>query len=228
MTDRYRVLALDQRGHGETAWAPADRYGTDEMAEDLIAFVAALGLQDFTLLGLSMGGMVAMNYAGRRPKELGALVIVDIGPEIVAAGASRIQTGVRASDVFASRDEAFAAARAANPRPPEAHHRHRVDYQPDAHRRRALDLSLRPRAALAEHGPRRAIPRPPGAPAPTSTSRRCSSAARSATSSRPRSRRACWRRSPALSSPWSRNSGHSVPLDAPDAFLAAARGFLKG
>ena len=70
MTDRYRVLALDQRGHGETAWAPADRYGTDEMAEDLIAFVAALGLQDFTLLGLSMGGMVAMNYAGRRPKEL--------------------------------------------------------------------------------------------------------------------------------------------------------------
>jgi len=27
MTDRYRVLALDQRGHGETGWAAADRYG---------------------------------------------------------------------------------------------------------------------------------------------------------------------------------------------------------
>src|SRR5437868_649595 len=35
MTDRYRVLALDQRGHGETAWAPADRYGRTEMVDDL-------------------------------------------------------------------------------------------------------------------------------------------------------------------------------------------------
>src|ERR1700733_3485848 len=60
MSDRYRVLALDQRGHGETGWAPADRYGVDDMVDDLAAFVAALGLEDFTLLGLSMGGMVAM------------------------------------------------------------------------------------------------------------------------------------------------------------------------
>ena len=52
MTDRYRVLALDQRGHGESAWAPADRYGIDDMADDLTAFVKALGLTHFTLLGL--------------------------------------------------------------------------------------------------------------------------------------------------------------------------------
>src|SRR5580704_473392 len=128
MTDRYRVLALDQRGHGETAWAPADRYGVADMADDLTAFVGALGLKGFTLLGLSMGGMVAMEYAGRRPKELAALVIVDIGPEIVRSGVDRIQAGVRASDVFASRDEAFAVARAANSRPPETHHRHRSDH----------------------------------------------------------------------------------------------------
>src|ERR1700753_716006 len=137
MTDRYRVLAFDQRGHGETAWAAADQYGTGEMADDLTAFVAALGLNHFTLLGLSMGGMVTIEYAGRRPKELAACVIVDIGPEIVTSGLQRIQTGVRASDVFASRDEAFTAARAAkplpparaaNPVPPEAHHRHRSDH----------------------------------------------------------------------------------------------------
>src|ERR1700753_816938 len=65
MSDRYRVLALDPRGHGETA------------------FVAALGMSHFPLLGLSMGGMVTIEYAGRRPKELAACVIVDIGPEIV-------------------------------------------------------------------------------------------------------------------------------------------------
>src|SRR5665213_2067416 len=95
MSDRYRVFALDQRGHGETGWAGADSYGNPEMVDDLAAFVAALGLQRFSLLGLSMGGMVAINYAGRRPEQLAALVIVDIGPHIETAGASRIQTGVR-------------------------------------------------------------------------------------------------------------------------------------
>ena len=45
MTDRYRVLALDQRGHGESGWAAADRYGIDDMANDLESFVQALGLR---------------------------------------------------------------------------------------------------------------------------------------------------------------------------------------
>ena len=99
MTDRYRVLALDQRGHGESGWAAADQYGIDDMVQDLRAFVTALGLQRFTLLGLSMGGMVAMHYAGARPAELAALVIVDIGPELVATGAARIQAGDRKSVV---------------------------------------------------------------------------------------------------------------------------------
>src|SRR5271170_3062169 len=58
MTDRYRVLALDQRGHGETGWAAADQYGVDDMIDDLESFVKAMKLQDFTLLGLSMGGLV--------------------------------------------------------------------------------------------------------------------------------------------------------------------------
>ena len=86
MTDRYRVLALDQRGHGESAWAPADRYGVEDMADDLAAFVEAMGLKEFHLLGLSMGGMVTMEYAGRRPPQLARCAIVDIGPELVAAG----------------------------------------------------------------------------------------------------------------------------------------------
>jgi len=70
MTDRYRVLALDQRGHGETSWAAADQYGVDDMADDLEVFARALDLRSFTLLGLSMGGMVVMEYAGRRSKPL--------------------------------------------------------------------------------------------------------------------------------------------------------------
>lgn len=127
MSTKYRVLALDQRGHGESSWAARDAYGTREMVEDLAAFVAALGLKNFALLGLSMGGIVSFAYAGRRPVELARLVIVDIAPEIGVQGLKNIQSNVSRSDVFESREEAFARARADNPIPPEDHHRYRVD-----------------------------------------------------------------------------------------------------
>jgi pimeloyl-ACP methyl ester carboxylesterase len=227
MTDRYRVLALDQRGHGESAWAPADQYGTDQMADDLTAFVAALGLSKFTLLGLSMGGMVTIEYAGRRPKELGACVIVDIGPEIVASGLSRIQTGVRMSDVFPTRESAFAAARAANPVPPEAHHRHRVDYS----LMRTADgrWTYRYDRALRAPGSTRARD-------PEAGWRSCANIAvptlliRGETSDilAPEIADRMLKTIPGCQFAEVKGSGHSVPLDAPDGFLAAARGFLKG
>jgi pimeloyl-ACP methyl ester carboxylesterase len=227
MTDRYRVLALDQRGHGETGWAPADRYGIDDMADDLEAFVKALGLEGFTLLGLSMGGMVAIEYAGRRPKELAACVIVDIGPEIVQSGSSRIQASVAASDVFANRDEAFAAARAANSLPPEAHHRHRSDHalmrtddgrwtyrydralrSPRNLRRRDTDAGWRSCANIA---------------VPTQIIRGELSDILA-----PEIAERMVQTIPDVRLDTVVNSGHSVPLDAPDGFLAAARAFLRG
>ena len=126
MTKQYRVLALDQRGHGETEWAPADQYGTMEMVADLDAFVSALRLERFVLLGLSMGGMVAIAYAGMRPVQLARLVIVDIAPEIAVEGIQNIQQSVARSDVFDSVEEAFRRARVDNPIPPEGHHYDRV------------------------------------------------------------------------------------------------------
>ncbi len=126
MSARYRVLALDQRGHGETQWAAPEDYGTAEMVDDLQAFVSALALDRFALLGLSMGGIVAFDYAGRRPAALATLVIVDIAPEIDPLGLSRIHDNVARTDTFDSVDEAFARARADNPIPPEAEQRHRV------------------------------------------------------------------------------------------------------
>lgn len=127
MSASYRVLALDQRGHGETQWAAPGEYATMEMVADLEAFVSAMGLDRFVLLGLSMGGIVSFAYAGKQPVELSRLVIVDIAPEIDAGGLRKIQMNVARSDVFASPDEAFARARETNSVPPEDHHRHRVD-----------------------------------------------------------------------------------------------------
>jgi pimeloyl-ACP methyl ester carboxylesterase len=124
MRDRYRVLALDQRGHGETEWA--SDYAPGRMVEDVDAFVKALGLKRFALLGLSMGGRNAFTYAALHPEELERLVIVDIGPETMAAGSQRIQTGVQSADVFADPEDAVKSSRAANPRPPDSELRHRV------------------------------------------------------------------------------------------------------
>jgi len=128
MTDRYRVIALDQRGHGESAWAGPGGYGVEEMRADLEAFVSALRIKAFDLVALSLGGMVAMAYAGRKPPELRRLIIVDIGPEIISQGSSRIQEGQKQSDVFASREAAVAAMRASNPIAPDDALRHRTHY----------------------------------------------------------------------------------------------------
>src|SRR5215208_2419535 len=68
MLQDYRVLALDQRGHGETEWATD--YHPLRRVEDLAAFVDALGLDKFALLGLSMGGRCAFQYAARFPDKL--------------------------------------------------------------------------------------------------------------------------------------------------------------
>ena len=115
MSERCRVIALDQRGHGESQWSPADAYAPTELALDIQTFVRALGLTSFSLVGLSMGGRAAMLYASHRPTELEKLVIVDIGPEMDPVGRARIEQGAKANDVFESREAAFEQARKGNP-----------------------------------------------------------------------------------------------------------------
>ena len=124
LSDRYHVLALDQRGHGDTDWAP--RYGLSPMSEDLLGFLDALGLAEVTLMGLSMGGLVCFVFTAAHPERVARAVIMDIGPEIAPAGSANVASSLAAKDVFSSEDEAFAQARAANPRPADATLRHRL------------------------------------------------------------------------------------------------------
>src|SRR5215469_11662808 len=63
LQDRYHLLALDVRGHGESAWSPAGAYRYEDQADDLAGFADRLGLQKFALIGTSMGGIIAMAYA---------------------------------------------------------------------------------------------------------------------------------------------------------------------
>jgi len=86
----YRVLAVDQRGHGDSDWDPQGRYDSDSMADDLEKVLAAFGIDRFVLIGFSMGGRAGMVFAGRHPNRLAGLVLVDIGPELDARGRVRI------------------------------------------------------------------------------------------------------------------------------------------
>jgi pimeloyl-ACP methyl ester carboxylesterase len=118
VVEHFHIFALDQRGHGETAWA--DEYSVDLMIADLAAFVRALRLDRFALIGHSMGGRNAYGYAAQYQETLTQLVLVDIAPEIPAEASNRVQrTIAQTSDTFDSPEEAFAAVRAANPFPPD-------------------------------------------------------------------------------------------------------------
>lgn len=116
--DDYRILAIDQRGHGDSDWP--GRYGPKEYVSDLESFVASLGLGSFVLIGHSMGGINSVIYAARYPDQVSALVIVDIGPKIAAAGVERMERE-RAGEpeAFTSEQEAISYMQRIEPRQPD-------------------------------------------------------------------------------------------------------------
>jgi pimeloyl-ACP methyl ester carboxylesterase len=89
VTGEYHLLAVDQRGHGDSDWAGS--YGPRDYVLDLEAFVDNLKLSQFVPIGHSMGGINAIIYAARHPHQVSALVIVDIGPDIAAARVERME-----------------------------------------------------------------------------------------------------------------------------------------
>ena len=113
--DRYRILAFDVRGHGESAWSPTGAYRYADQASDLAEFAKQLGLDKFVLIGTSMGGIIAMTYAAEHAERLLGLVINDIGPD-AEAGTQRITQMVGSRpDSFATLEEAMAYRRAMSP-----------------------------------------------------------------------------------------------------------------
>src|SRR5262245_45944817 len=103
----YRALALDHRGHGDSAWDPARRYDHDTMVEDVERALDALGIGRLVVVGHSLGGRIATLFAGRHPERMAGLVLVDIGPELDARGVLRIRMEAESSQepVFASVEE---------------------------------------------------------------------------------------------------------------------------
>jgi 3-oxoadipate enol-lactonase len=70
----YEVLRYDNRGVGHSA-KPAGPYTTGLLAEDLHGLVDALGVERFHLVGVSMGGMIAQEYALAHPERLSSVTL---------------------------------------------------------------------------------------------------------------------------------------------------------
>jgi len=102
----YEVHLIDQRNHGRSPHSSEFNY--QAMAEDLVEYCELNGLVDIVLLGHSMGGKTAMEFAVRYPNYISKLIIADIAPKYYAPHHQDILDGLQALDfsIIKTRGEA--------------------------------------------------------------------------------------------------------------------------
>ena len=91
LRERYRCIALDQRGHGDSEWSPVVDYRIGTHVGDIAGFIEALELERPVLVGQSMGGLNSIAYATHCSEKMRGMVIVDVGPEVSSSAAERIR-----------------------------------------------------------------------------------------------------------------------------------------
>ena len=112
----HHVRALDQRGHGDSTWAPDGDYRIATQNHDIEDFLRAIDAAPAVLVALSMGGLVAMTLAARAPDLVRALVVVDIAPEVQRRGVDNIRNFIAATDELDHFEDFVTRAHAFNPR----------------------------------------------------------------------------------------------------------------
>ena len=116
----WQAVTVDLRGHGESDWADDGDYRVVSFAGDVAAVLARLPAQP-VLVGASLGGSTAMLLAGELARGIaGAVVLVDIVPNMDPAGAARVHTFMveKMESGFASLEEAADAIAQYNPHRP--------------------------------------------------------------------------------------------------------------
>ena len=92
--DRYRILAYDMRGHGQSA-APAGPYTLDMLADDVLALMRELKIERARYVGLSIGGMIGQTLALRQTQLFDKMVLADTShaqpPEAIKQWEERIR-----------------------------------------------------------------------------------------------------------------------------------------
>jgi pimeloyl-ACP methyl ester carboxylesterase len=106
----YRPIAVDLRGHAGSPWSPAGEYDLEYYAADLAALVDRLGLERLHVVAHSLGGSIAILFAGSaaasRSARILSLTLVDTGPALESSGSDRVVDEVESAlRSFATRAE---------------------------------------------------------------------------------------------------------------------------
>jgi esterase len=102
----FKVYLVDQRNHGQSPHS--DEFDYKVLTEDLEEFLTEHSIDQPVILGHSMGGKTAMNFAVKNPDKLSKLVVVDIVPKYYPVHHDQILEGLEAIDlkILQSRNEA--------------------------------------------------------------------------------------------------------------------------
>ena len=82
LAESYQVVAFDNRGVGRTD-KPDSPYSIEMMAEDTVGLLDVLGIKKVHLLGISMGGRIALALTLRHPERVKTLMLVSTGPRVI-------------------------------------------------------------------------------------------------------------------------------------------------
>lgn len=115
LAERYRVIAVDQRGRGKSGWdtEPAN-YTPALYVQDMFKLMGDLGIARAALIGTSMGGIMAMIMGMIAPQAVIGMVLNDVGPKIDVKGLERIKSYVGKSPPISSWSDAAARAKQTN------------------------------------------------------------------------------------------------------------------
>lgn len=97
LSEEYLVYLVDQRNHGRSPHTEDFDYSL--MAEDLKDFMESEGMSQATIIGHSMGGKTAMQFAVTYPEMVTSLVVVDIAPKAYKGGHQEIFDALRSLDL---------------------------------------------------------------------------------------------------------------------------------
>ena len=138
LRDQYHIVAVDLRGHGDSQWATGSSYGPADYVYDLAQLIHQQQLTPLRIVAHSLGGYVALRYAGVFPENVMRMVVVEgTGGAVTPVdqrppAPDRIRRWVEANRVLAGRiprryptlDAAFARMQEANPHlsPEQARH----------------------------------------------------------------------------------------------------------
>lgn len=97
LKDRYRMLAYDTRGHGQSA-APRGAYTLEQLADDLHELLDHLGVKKTHYVGLSMGGMIGQTFALKYRGVFESLVLADTTSRYPAEAAGIWQDRIKVAE----------------------------------------------------------------------------------------------------------------------------------